>query len=157
MRTEGVDGEKVVLEQCSDARLLDCHGRVTVPSDGIPASDRGHRVDETRLLSESEVRPHSCHARGGPCLPALFQGSVDLGKLYNMLMLLIVIRREILEVSAQAGQRSEPIKCRGFVSWSTFSSKIATRKHPNFLLLVLTYSGDLRESSCQTATLSAPQ
>ena len=139
-----MDGEKVVLEQCSDARLLGCHGRVTVPSDRIPASDRGHQVDETRLPSESEVRPHSFHARGVPCLPALFQGSVDLGKLYNMLMLLIGIRREILEVSAQVGQRSEPIKRRGFVSWSTFSSKIATRKHPNFLFFVSDHFCDLR-------------
>ena len=54
MRTEGVDGEKVVLEQCSDARLWNCHGRVTVPSDGIPASDREHQVGEPRLPSESE-------------------------------------------------------------------------------------------------------
>ena len=103
-RTEGMNVEKVVLEQCSDARLLDCHGRVTMPSDRIPTSDRKHQVGQPRLRSESEVRPYSCHARGGPCLPALFQGSVDLGKLYNMLMLLIGIRREILEVSAQAGQ-----------------------------------------------------
>ena len=81
MRTEGVDGEKVVLEQCSDARLLDCHGRVTVPSDRIPASDRGHQVDETRLPSEPEVRPHSCHAQGAACLPTQFQANNSLRKL----------------------------------------------------------------------------
>ena len=49
-----MDGEKVVLEECSDARLWNCHGRVTVPSDGIPASDREHQVGQPRLPSESE-------------------------------------------------------------------------------------------------------
>ena len=154
-RIEEVNVEKVVLEQCSDARLLDCHGRVTMPSDRIPTSDRKHQVGQPRLRSESEVRPYSCHARGGACLPTLFQESVDREKWYNMIMLVLGIHWQILELSARTGQRSEPIKCRDFVSWATFSSKIATRKHPNFLLLGLTYSRDLRDLLCQTATLSA--
>ena len=154
-RIEEVNVEKVVLEQCSDARLLDCHGRVTMPSDRIPTSDRKHQVGQPRLRSESEVRPYSCHARGGACLPTLFQESVDRENWYNMIMLVLGIHWQILELSARTGQRSEPIKCRDFVSWSTFSSKIATRKHPNFLLLGLTYSRDLRDLLCQTGTLSA--
>ena len=154
-RIEEVNVEKVVLEQCSDARLLDCHGRVTMPSDRIPISDRKHQVGQPRLRSESEVRPYSCHARGGACLPTLFQESVDPEKWYNMIMLVLGIHWQILELSARTGQRSEPIKCRDFVSWSTFSSKIATRKHPNFLLLGLTYSRDLRDLLCQTGTSSA--
>ena len=60
-----MDGEKVGLEQCSDAN---CHGRVTLPSDGIPASDREYQVGQPRLPSESEGRPHSCHAQGAACL-----------------------------------------------------------------------------------------
>ena len=154
-RIEEVNVEKVVLEQCSDARLLDCHGRVTMPSDRIPTSDRKHQVGQPRLRSESEVRPYSCHARGGACLPTLFQESVDREKWYNMIMLVLGIHWQILELSARTGQRSEPIKCRDFVSWSTFSSKIATRKHPNSLLLGLTYSRDQRDLLCQTGTLSA--
>ena len=71
-RIEEVNVEKVVLEQCSDARLLDCHGRVTMPSDRIATSDRQHQARQPRLRSESEVRPYSCHARGGACLPTLF-------------------------------------------------------------------------------------
>ena len=130
-------------------------GRVTMPSDRIPTSDRKHQVGQPRLRSESEVRPYSCHARGGACLPTLFQESVDRENWCNMIMLVLGIHWQILELSARTGQRSEPIKCRDFVSWSTFSSKIATRKHPNFLLLGLTYSRDLRDLLCQTGTLSA--
>ena len=110
-RIEEVNVEKVVLEQCSDARLLDCHGRVTMPSDRIPTSDRKHQVGQPRLRSESEVRPYSCHARGGASLPTLFHGSLDGGKLHNMLMLSTGIQWGVLELSARMGQQSEPIKC----------------------------------------------
>ena len=95
-RIEEVNVEKVVLEQCSDARLLDCHGWVTMPSDRIPTSDRKHQVGQPRLRSESEVRPYSCHARGGACLPTLFQESVDREKWYNMIMLVLGIHWQIL-------------------------------------------------------------
>ena len=105
-----MDGEKVLLEQCSDARLWNCHGRVTVPSDVIPASDREHQVGQPRLPSESEDRPHSCHAQGAACLPTQFQANNSLVKLYNVLTLTIVTHWEVLELSGRASQRSESIK-----------------------------------------------
>ena len=143
-----MDGEKVVLEQCSDARLWNCHGRVTVPSDGILASDREHQVGQPRLPSESEDRPHSCHAQGAACLPTQFQANNSLGKLYNVLTLTIVTYWEVLELSAHASQQD-------LTSWSTFSSKMATRKHPNFLLFASDHFCDLREYTCQTKSLLA--
>ena len=53
-------------------------------------------------------------------------------------MLTIVIHWQFSKPSAQVSQQSKPIKYWDVTSWATCSSKIVTRKHPNFLLRILT-------------------